>query len=508
MPFKKLIPVLSLAALAACADTEPTWEALGHSAQEIAIIPRGSTCAELGLGNQSFTLTNPVNGNYAVDSTNSLSFTYYDDTNTVFYFNNSTIKMTGVLVSIGERTLMWELGVPGADAWPSLHGPIDAVTGDLESPEEVTFCYDYELYVQPSPYAHHARRNTWTIAKSGRSEPLTLALEQEELVEYVVTVRHDDSVADGQFIGGPMFVHNKSPNTVTVSAVDVAVGTVAADVTCPVALPFTMAPFTLIECEFRADVPDTSDRTVVGTATVSHGLRVSTQEVVASFSSPTTSTAETDRCVDVTDDAVGYEDHYLGTVCAEEGEISFEFSDEVGPFSTCGPFAVTTTATYVGLDTGASADAAWTVSGDVQCNSSCTLSQHYWKVHSQFGPRRYNAIWNTIGPLGENTVFFSSGGTYVQAMYRRALGNPYWTLAKAYIATRLNQANGATLTPGTLTAFNTARTLFETYTPIQVPLNLTVRKQFAKAAATLKDFNSGRTGPGKCTCKPDLSDED
>jgi len=41
-----------------------------------------------------------------------------------------------------------------------------------------------------------------------------------------------------------------------------------------------------------------------------------------------------------------------------------------------------------------------------------------------------------------------------------------------------------------------------------VPLNLTVRKQFAKAAATLKDFNSGRTGPGKCTCKPDLSDED
>lgn len=508
MLVKTLIPALSLAALAACSDTEPTWQAFGHSAQEIAIIPRGATCAELGLGNQSFTLTNPVDGDYAVDSTNSLSFTYYDDTNTVFYFNNSTIKMTGVLVSIGERTLMWDIGVPGADAWPSLHGPIDQATGDLESPEEVTFCYDYELYVQPSPYAHHARRNTWTIAKSGRSEPLTLALGQEELVEYEVTVRHDDSVADGQFIGGPMFVKNLSPFTVTVTSVDVAVGTVAADVTCPIALPFAMAPYTTVECEFRADVADTTDRNVVGSATVSHGLRVSTQEVVASFASPTTSTTETDRCVDVFDDAVGYEDHLLGTVCAEEGEVSFEFSDEVGPFTACGPFTVTSTASYVGLDTGASADAAWTVAGTVQCNASCTLSQHYWKVHSHYGPRRYNPTWNQIGTNGENTTFFRSGGSYVQAMYRIPLGNPYWTLAKAYIAATLNRANGATLTPATLTAYNTARTLFETYTPIQVPLNLTVRKQFAKTAATLKDFNSGRTGPGKCTCKPDLDDEE
>ncbi len=505
---KTLVSSLAMLAVAACTDTGSSWDSLGRIDSEIAIIPRGSTCAQLGLGNQSLTLTNPVTGTYALDAQNSLNFTYYDDTNTIFYFNNSTIRITGVLASIGDRTLMWELGVPGADGWGSLHGPPDADTGEIDTPEEVSFCFDYELYVQPSPFAKHAERNTWTITKSGRTERLVLAQGQEELVEYAVTVRPGESIEDGQFIAGPMFVQNKSPNTVTVGSVSVMVGTIAAGVTCPTAAPFTMAPFTIVECAFRADVPDTTDRNVVGSATVSHGLRVSTQEVVASFSSPTTGVDEVDHCVDVFDDAVPYADHYLGTVCVDTGEETFEYSIEVGPYTTCGPFQVTNTASYVGLDTGATADAAWTIDGNVQCNAACTLTQRYWKVHSNFGHRRFNPTWNRIGAQGENTTFFHSGGTYVQAMYRFALGNPYWTMSKAYIAARLNQLNGATFTPATQTAFTNATTLLNSYTPAQVFLNLSVRKQFVKAAATLKDFNSGRTGPGRCTTKPDLDSED
>jgi hypothetical protein len=502
-----LAPTLALLTFAACSGSDP-GASLGNAQEEIAIIPRGATCAQLGLGNQSFTIQAPQTGDYSIDGTNSLSFHYYDDTDTIFYFNNATLGITGVLVSAGDRTLEWELGVPGADAWPSLHGPPDAVTGDIPTPEEVTFCYDYELHVQPSPFANYAHRNTWTITNTGRGDHLTLAQGQEELVEYSVTVRHTTSIADGQFIAGPMYVENRSPNTVTVGAVTVMVGELAATVTCPTAPPFTMAPFTLVECAFHADVPDTEDRNVVGSATVSHGLRVSTQEVVASFSSPTTGIEEVDRCVDVFDDAVPYSDHYLGTVCADQGEQTFDFSAEIGPFTTCGPFSVANTASYTGLDTGAHADAGWTVSGDVQCHASCTLPQHYWKVHSHFGPRRYNPTWTLIGAQGENTPFFTSGGTYIQAMYHLSQGNPYWTLAKAYIAARLNQLNDATFTPATTTAFNSATALFNQYAPAQVAGNQAVKKNFTKAAATLKDFNSGRTGPGRCTSKPDLDDED
>ena len=126
-----------------------------------------------------------------------------------------------------------------------------------------------------------------------------------------------------------------------------------------------MAPFTVVQCGFRADVPDTNDRNVVGSASVSHGLRVSTQEVVASFAE-NASTVTLDRCVDVRDDAAAYADHLLGTACIDGGEATFDFTVEVES-STCGPFTLTSTASYQGLDTGTIGEATRTVSGDVAC---------------------------------------------------------------------------------------------------------------------------------------------
>jgi hypothetical protein len=493
------------AALAAAACTgDPA--SLGTVENDLARIPRGSSCADLGLGNQQLTLQAPAGGNYALDASNSLDLTYYDDTNTIFYFNHATIRITGVLISIGSETLMWDMP-GGADAWPSLHGPPDRDTGDILPPEEVSFCFDYSLRVQPSPYAHNASRPTWTITKTGRSDHLVLSEGQTELVEYDVTVSPGTVSAAGQFIEGPVFVHNGSPHTVTVGAVTTMVGDIAADGTCPSGLPFVAAPFSWTQCSFHADVPDTTDRNVVGSASVSHGLQITTQEVVASFAAHNVSNTILDECIAVRDDAVPYEDHFLGTVCVSDGETTFSFSQELGPFA-CGGFEVTTVASYEGLDTGATADAAWTVRGEVACNPGCTLSQAYWKRHSHFGPRRYNPTWNQIGPQGENTPFFRSGGTYIQAAWRLTLGNPYWTLAKSYIAAKLKVANGAQMPAATLTAFNNATALLDAYTPLQIPLNQNVKKQFTKASAALKDFNSGRTGPGKCTCKPDLSDDD
>jgi hypothetical protein len=500
----KILPILSLAAVASCTDAGPS---LGSLESELGIVPRGSTCASLALGGQQLTLPGPVaGGTYALDAQNSLNITYYDDTNTIFFFNNATIKITGVLVSIGDRTLMWDMP-GGADAWPSLHGPPDAETGDINEPEEIAFCYDYELRVQPSPFAHHALSPTWTITKTGRSDQIVLAEGQTELVEYTVTVTPTAVAPAGQFIEGPVFVLNSSPHTVTVSAVDTMVGTIAAEITCPTPIPFTMAPFTMQVCDFHADVPDTTDRNVVGSATVSHGLKIATQEVVASFAAHNVGTTTIDECVAVYDDAVEYTDHFLGTTCVADGETSFEFSSEIGPFA-CGDFAVTTTASYEGLDTGTVADASWTVNGEVACNPGCTLSANYWRKHSYFGWRRYNPTWDLIGPQKENTPFFQSGRSHVLALWTPSLGNPYWTLARPYIAAKLNRLNDAQFTPATLTAYNAATTLLQQYTPLQVAFNQTLRKQFVKHAAVLKDFNSGRIGPGKCTCKPDLSDDD
>jgi hypothetical protein len=504
---KLLVSTFAVVAAASCVEPGSSSTSLSEYASELSLIPRGSSCADLGLGGQQLTLPGPVAaGSYALDANNSLSITYYDESNTIFYFNQATIKIYGVLISIGDKTLVWDIP-GGGDAWGSLHGPPDPDTDEINEAEEISFCFDYELRIQPSPYAHHAQLPTWTITKTGRTDRLVLAEGQSELLEYDITVSPGAITGAGQFIEGPVFVINGSPHTVTVSQVNTMVGTIAADITCPTAPPFTMAPFSLVECSFHADVPDTADRNVVGSGAVTHGLKIATQEVVASFAAHNVATTTLDNCVAVFDEAVPYTDHFLGSVCVEDGETTFSFSYEAGPFE-CGTFAVTNEASFEGLDTGNIATASWTVNGEVECSPGCTLSVHYWRNHSHFGPRRYNPTWDLIGTAGENTTFFLSGGTYVQAVWHRSLGNAYWTLARPYIGARLNQLNGAQFTPATTTAFNAATALLATYTPGQVLGNRALRKQFVKAAATLRDFNSGRTGPGKCTCRPDLDDED
>jgi hypothetical protein len=505
---KALLPGLAL--LAACSSEEVPAQKerlrLGQTSQALSVIPRGSSCAQLGMGNQQLTLPGPVAaGRHAIDGQNGLTLGYYDDTNTVFYFTNSSIRMTAVMVSNGDRTLLWDMP-EGQTGYGSLHGPSDPSTGFLSTPEEVTFCYDYELRVQPSPYAFHAQRPSWTITKSGPTSRLVLAEGQDEEVEYDVTVSPGSPTAAGQYVSGPVYVTNGSPHTVTVSTLSTTVGTEHATITCPTALPFNLAPFATRVCEFRADLPDTSDRNVIGGGSVSHGLAVKTREVMASFGAHNVSTDVVDECVKVTDTAAPYNDNFLGTACVNEGTKSFHFSALAGPFA-CGPFTLSSTATYVGLETGATASVGWTSAGEVQCNPGCTLGAPYWRNHTQASPRRYNPTWNQVGPQGELTPFFNSGGTWLHAVTRPIAGNAYWTLSRAYIAATLNKLNGARMSPANQASYDAAKNLFLTYTPAQVDAHKPTRKLFAKAAAELKDFNSGRTGPGRCTSKPDLSDD-
>jgi len=497
--------VLLLGACASEAGRKPPTEDVGQTAAALSLIPRGATCADLGLGNQQLTLATPVNGTYSLDGTNSFTFLYDDDgTDSVFKFFNSTIRITGVMASNGSRTLVWEMP-EGQTGYGSLHGPPDPTTGFISTPEEVSFCYDYELRVQPSPFALHTQRPSWSITKSGRSDFVTLAEGQEEPVDYEVRVNPGAVSPAGQLVTGPLFVRNGSPHTITVGSLSTMVGDIAATITCPTAPPFTMAPFTLLECSFRAEVPDTTDRNVVGSGSSTHGLKVSTQEVVASFASHTTGTTTIDRCIAVRDDAAPFNDHFLGTACVEEGPKTFNFSTDIGPFA-CGNFAATSTASYQGLDSGATGNASWTINGEVACNPGCTLGAGYWRRHSDASPKRYNPIWNLIGPEGENTPFFTSGSSHYEAISRPIEGNAYWTLARAYVAMKLNNLNGARFAAANQTHFNNATNLLTSYAPAQVAGNNTLRKTFVKAAADLKDFNSGRTGPGRCTSKPDLED--
>ena len=131
--------------------------------------------------------------------------------------------------------------------------------------------------------------------------------------------------------------------------------------------------------------------------------------------------------------------------------------------------------------------------------NGCTLTPGYWKTHPLYGPAPCDATWAMIG---EDTVFFLSGLSYYEVLWTEpAGGNAYYILAHAYIATRLNVLNGASIPSDVEMVLNNATGLFEMYTPEEIGAlsgKDDLRKRFVRMAETLDDYNNGNIGPGHC----------
>lgn len=251
-----------------------------------------------------------------------------------------------------------------------------------------------------------------------------------------------------------------------------------------------------LECTYSASLPDKASRTNTATVTYNKAggadrTATATKDVV--FGEPTT---ETDECVTVTDDKKGT----LGTVCAGSSPDTTTFGPyalDVGPYAECGVYEFKNTATFTTNDTKTTGSSSWTVTVTVPCAGGCTLTQGYWKTHSQEGPAPYDDNWGNLrGGLEEKTPFFSSGESYYEVLWTAPKGNAYFILARQYIAAELNLLNGAGITSEVAAAMAAAKTLFETYGPDEVKCQ--VRTDALELATTLDDYNNGLIGPGHC----------
>ena len=133
--------------------------------------------------------------------------------------------------------------------------------------------------------------------------------------------------------------------------------------------------------------------------------------------------------------------------------------------------------------------------------TGCTYTQGYWKTHSQSGPAPYDAGWQNLGALEEDTPFFLSGQTWLEAFNTPVAGNQYYSLAHQYMAAKLNVLNGAGTTPEVITAIADAEALFALYTPAQIAAlkgSTAPRPTFVSLAGILGSYNEGLTGPGHC----------
>ena len=347
---------------------------------------------------------------------------------------------------------------------------------------------------------------TWSITKSADQTDVILMPGQQLLVNYSVTV---DVVgqSDGTFhVSGDVIISNPNPDRdadltdVTDEISDFG----AATVDCP---SLTVPAGDSLTCSYDADLPDGTTRTNTATATQQNydfdsagtGTADGTTDYVGTASVDFTGAtiSEADECIDVNDTIAGP----LGTVCVGDAPTEFTYSEFVGPYdeTQCGEHDVPNTADFLTNDTGATGESSWNVHVTVACPEGCTLTQGYWKTHSEYGPAPEDLNWENLpGGLGADTEFFLSGQTWYEVFWTAPKkGNAYYILAHQYEAAVLNILNGASSTTEVDEAIAWAEDFFSTYTPTDWPKGL--RGDVIENAGILGSYNEGDIGPGHCT---------
>jgi len=383
----------------------------------------------------------------------------------------------------------------------------------------------YVLSVSKDAITSLDRNYDWEISKTrvivagevdGDGLPATLTLEQGQVytVTYEVTVNVTGFTDDNRGVHGTITIDNPAPiDAVGVAVSDEISGFGPAAVDCDPALagdqPTVDVPLEgSAECSYSASgLPDETARVNTATASLFGEDYTGTADVLFDEN---TVIGEIDECIDVVDDqgtADTSDDVALGTACAGDVlPLTFDqYTIDVGPFD-CGQFTFTNTASFQTTDdendTDESGSSPYTITIDVPCPQGCTLTQGYWKTHNDSfkGGAPTDETWALIGADAEQTTFFLSGQSYFDVMWTAPKGNAYYQLAKQYIAAELNMLAGADGSAIT-TAFASATTLFNTYTPAQIGAlkgNNAVRQQFISLAGTLGSYNAGLIGPGHC----------
>jgi hypothetical protein len=136
----------------------------------------------------------------------------------------------------------------------------------------------------------------------------------------------------------------------------------------------------------------------------------------------------------------------------------------------------------------------------VPCAGGCTLTQGYWKTHSEYGPAPCDDTWAEL-PDGADTSFFDTGKVYYEILWMEPRGgNAYLILAHQYIAAELNELNDAYVPSEVQDAMDQAESLLIEYQDdLSIPKRGEDRALAIELYELLDDYNNGYIGPGHCS---------
>jgi hypothetical protein len=451
------------------------------------IVEGNPTCAELFPGTFERKIEPVVSGTYEVPGT---SATITIETDGTFLSFESTIGIDAVIMKGGPQANVYAYD-PAQQQDEGLVSP-DNASGGPAAISHVSFCYELRVEVEKTAKTRFTRTHSWEITKEGDETELLMRPGQHHEVNYVVALSqtHADSA---HAVSGEISVRNPAPVAATLeSVIDTFLGE-EIPVDCGVSFPHALAPGETLVCTYDAALagPQIGENVaVVETSGVVKG-----GQAAAAVDFDAAEIEAVDACVDIDDSLVGP----LGTVCADEAPLSFEYVYVVSVTDEhCDGLVVENIASFEAKDSGAAGEASHLVDVEVECETGCTLTQGYWKTHSHYGPaKKTDETWDLVG--GPDAPFFLSGQSYFEVLWTAPRGNSYYSLAHQYIAAELNQLAGAS---GAAVAeeFALATELLEAYAPAQVK-SRELRHQMLSLAAILDDYNNGLLGPGHCSEK-------
>jgi hypothetical protein len=454
------------------------------------------SCADLGLSEvfgikHDFGSGDPSEITLIIPGYGSITFTH-DGT---YVDWSSTVGIDAVIVKGGNNANVWFYD-PESFGDENLASPINPNNGTPYGLSHVDFCFDFEVEVEKTASTSYERTFTWDIDKSGSVTELLLAVGQvSPAVDYDVDVFTTGYVDSAWAVEGTITVHNPAPVDAVIDSVADDFGGLALPVDCGVEFPYTLAPGATLECIYGAELPSALEGDNLATVTTCGAVGGGEATAAVEFGEPS---ELTDECVDVSDTYAGV----LGTTC---DDVTYEYTHTFGPYEVCDEtHTETNIASFVTNDTGATGSDDHTVVVTIPaCDEGCTLTQGYWKTHSELGPAPYDGTWALL-PNGASTTFYLSGATYHEVLWTPPKGNVYFVLAHQYIAATLNGLDGASAPSSVADALADAQALFATYTPAEVlalkgPAGNAVRAEFTSLASTLDDYNNGIIGPGHCS---------
>ncbi len=354
------------------------------------------------------------------------------------------------------------------------------------------------LEVTKTANTSFARSWDWTINKTVSPTAVTLAAGEQFGVYYSVLVNAIKTDSNWA-VNGNISIHNPNAVAAEITGITDILGTVV----CPgdfTDLAGILAADTTLNCTYSGSLQDDSSTSNTVTVATSGDVPGGSGDTVVTFG--TTPTSEIDECVVVTDTLAGT----LGNLCAGSAPHTYSYIRGVGPYSTPGThyvdnIATVTTNNTVTQDTD---DARVTINVPV---AGCTLTQGYWKNHSQLDKAPYDDNWANLGSSQEQTLFFFSGDTWLGVFRTAPKGNAYYQLAHQYMAAELNILNGATSTSAVDAALVSAKAFFGTYTPANFDLlgkKDPKRSEVIGLAGVLGSYNEGSIGPGHCDEQNDV----